>query len=168
MIIEERIKKFERLGIGMFVHFGAYSVIGKGEWSKHIREIPWDDYMKAVSSFVIKPDWARALVAEAKNAGCRYITLTTRHHDGFSLYDTCGLNDYDAPHVSGRDYVREFVDACREAEIIPFFYHTLLDWHEECYKTDFPKYLEYLRRSVEILCKNYGEIGGLWFDGKWD
>ena len=168
MIIEERIKKFERLGMGMFVHFGAYSVIGKGEWAKHIREIPWDEYMKAVKSFVIKPDWASELVAEAKNAGCRYITLTTRHHDGFSLYDTCGLNDYDAPHVSGRDYVREFVDACREKDIIPFFYHTLLDWHEESYNTDFPRYLKYLRSSVELLCKNYGEIGGLWFDGKWN
>ena len=102
-------------------------------------------------------------------AGCKYITLTTRHHDGFSLFDTCGLCDYDAPHAAcGRDLVREFVDACREQDIIPFFYHTLLDWHEPLYRTDFPAYLKYLRASVEILCKNYGKIGGIWFDGMWD
>ena len=85
------------------------------------------------------------------------------------MYDTCGLSDYDAPHaLCGRDLVREFVDACREQEIIPFFYHTLLDWHEESYRTDFRGYLKYLRASVEILCRNYGRIGGFWFDGMWD
>ena len=167
MIVEERIKRFERMGIGMFVHFGAYSVIGKGEWAKKILNIPWEEYDEAVKRFIPKESWAEELVETAALAGAKYITLTTRHHDGFSLYDTCGLNSYDAPHVSGRDYVREFVDACRKRGIIPFFYHTLLDWHEESFDTDFPEYLKYLRASVEILCRNYGEIGGFWFDGKW-
>ena len=95
--------------------------------------------------------------------------MTTRHHDGFSLYDTCGLNEYDAPHsAAGRDLVREFVDACNKYGIVPLFYHTLLDWHEKSYYEDFPKYLKYLRASIEILCKNYGKIGGFWFDGMWD
>ena len=85
-----------------------------------------------------------------------------------SLYDTCGLNDYDAPHCCGRDLVREFVDACRAEGIIPFFYHTLLDWYADSYKTDFKAYLKYLRDSVEIVCSNYGKIGGIWFDGMWD
>ena len=74
----------------------------------------------------------------------------------------------DAPHTCGRDLVREFVDACRRHGILPFFYHTLLDWHEESYRTDFKAYLKYLRKSVELLCTNYGKIGGLWFDGMWD
>ncbi len=169
MIVEQRILDFEKMGLGMFVHFGLYSVLGKGEWSKHLLKISDEDYEPLKDKFNPEPDWAERLVATAKNMGCRYITLTTRHHDGFSLYDTCGLNDYDAPHsAAGRDLVREFVDGCRKAGIIPFFYHTLLDWREPSYKEDFPEYLKYLRKSVEILCTNYGKIGGFWFDGKWD
>lgn len=169
MIIKQYIQDFENLGFGMFVHFGIYSVLGKGEWAKHILSIPDEEYEALAARFNPKPGWADGLAAAAKNAGCRYITLTTRHHDGFSLYDTCGLSSYDAVHTaSGRDLIREFTDACRAHGIIPFFYHTLLDWHEPSYRTDFPKYLEYLRSSVEILCKNYGKIGGLWFDGMWD
>jgi len=168
MIIEQRIKNFEKLGFGMFVHFGLYSVLGMGEWSQFARQIPWDEYLKTTDTFCPNENWAEELVLAAKDAGCRYITLTSRHHDGFSLYDTCGLNTYDAPHVCGRDLVKEFVDACNKHGIVPFFYHTLLDWHEESYKTDFKAYLQYLRKSVEIVCKNYGKIGGIWFDGMWD
>lgn len=169
MIIKQYIKEFEKFGLGMFVHFGLYSVLGKGEWSKKLLEISDEDYELLAEQFDPKPDWAKNLVSAAKNAGCRYITLTARHHDGFSLYDTCGLNKYDAVHTKcGRDLIKEFVNACREQEIIPFFYHTLLDWREESYQKDFSKYLEYLRQSIEILCKNYGKIGGFWFDGMWD
>lgn len=168
MIIKQYIKDFEQLGFGMFIHFGVYSMIENGEWVKKIHNIPDEQYATYAKAFNPKPDWATEIAKLAKTAGCKYITLTTRHHDGYSLFDTCGLNDYDAPHFCGRDLVREFVDACRANDIIPFFYHTLLDWHEPSYNTDFPKYLEYLRRSVEILCTNYGTIGGLWFDGMWD
>ncbi len=168
MIIKQYIKDFEKLGFGMFVHYGLYSVIGRGEWVKQNCNMPWDEYLETLKQFNPKSDWAAELVAAAKDAGCKYITLTTRHHDGFSLYDTCGLNDYDAPHICGRDLIKEFVDECRKADIIPFFYHTIIDWHEESYRTDFKTYLKYLRDSVEILCKNYGKIGGLWFDGMWE
>ncbi len=169
MIVKQYIKNFQELGLGLFVHFGLYSILGKGEWAKESLAISDEDYYPLTEQFDPKTEWAKELVTVAKKAGCKYITLTTRHHDGFSLYDTCGLNTFDAPHAKcGRDLVREFVDACREQGIIPFFYHTLLDWHEESYKTDFPKYLEYLRASVEILCKDYGKIGGLWFDGMWN
>lgn len=168
MIVKEYIKRFEKLGFGMFVHFGLYSVLGKGEWSKKLLDIGDEEYYKLCEDFYPAADWAEQLVVAAKQAGCKYITLTARHHDGYSLYDTCGLNELDAPHTCGRDLVREFVDACREHDMIPFFYHTLLDWHEPSYLSDFPAYLEYLRKSVEILCTNYGEIGGFWFDGMWD
>ena len=164
------IKEFENLGFGLFVHFGLYSKIGKGEWFLHLN--PKADkikYENLITNFNIKKNWARQLVKTAKAAGCRYITLTTRHHDGFSLYDTCGLNDYDAPHSAcGRDLIKEFVDACNSAGIVPFFYHTLLDWREENYISDFPSYIDFLVKSIEILCKNYGKIGGFWFDGMWD
>lgn len=63
--------------------------------------------------------------------------------------------------------MQEFVDACRAEGLIPFFYHTLMDWYHPDYEEKFPKYLQYLRDSVEILCKNYGKIGGIWFDGMW-
>ena len=169
MIIEQRIKDFEAMEFGMFVHFGLYSIVGRGEWSLYSCELDPTEYSKLPERFNPDPDWAPKLVATAKAAGCKYITLTTRHHDGFSLYDASPISDYDAPHaLAGRDLVREFVDACRAEGIVPFFYHTLLDWKVECYKTDFKKYLEYLRASVEILCTRYGKIGGLWFDGKWD
>lgn len=168
MIVKEYIKKFEKLGFGMFVHFGIYSVLGKGEWAKKCLNIGDEDYYKLCDKFHPTEDWAEQLAIVAKHAGCKYITLTTRHHDGFSLYDTCGLNTYDAPNTCGRDLVREFVDACRKHGLIPFFYHTLIDWVAESYKSNFQEYLKYLRRSVEILCTNYGEIGGLWFDGMWE
>lgn len=168
MIIEQRIKQFEKLSFGMFVHFGLYSVHGKGEWAYN-RNITPEEYPSLLGKFNPDADWAQNLVLTAKDAGCKYITLTARHHDGFSLYDTCGLNDYDALHsAAGRDLIREFVDACNAHGIVPLFYHTLLDWHEPSYKQNFPEYLKYLRASVEILCRNYGKIGGFWFDGMWD
>ncbi len=163
------VEAFEKMGFGLFVHFGLYSKIGKGEWYLSTRpKTEYAKYEKLTESFRIKKNWAKELVKTAKSAGCKYITLTTRHHDGFSLFDTCGLNDYDAPHSAcGRDLIREFVDACREGGVTPFFYHTLLDWHEKSFDEDFPAYIDYLVKSVEILCKNYGKIGGFWFDGMW-
>ena len=168
MIIEQRVKDFENLGFGMFVHFGLYSLLGKGEWALDQLKLDPKEYEKLAERFAPKEGWAKEMVAVAKGAGCKYITITTRHHEGYSLYDTCGLTEYDAPHFCGRDFIREFVDACNEQGIIPFFYHTLLDWHEPHYNSDFKTYLKYLRDSVEILCTKYGKIGGLWFDGKWN
>ena len=164
------IKEFEELGFGLFVHFGLYSIVGKGEWYLHLNpNANKAEYEQLASKFRVNKNWAKNLVKTAKKAGCKYITLTTRHHDGFSLFDTCGLNVYDAPHSAcGRDLIREFVDACNAEGIVPFFYHTLLDWREESYQKDFPQYIDYLVNSIEILCKNYGKIGGFWFDGMWD
>ncbi len=165
----EYIANFKKMGVGLFCHFGLYSVLAKGEWYFSTGKISWEDYAKLTDKFIIEKDWAKQLVGVAKSAGAKYIVLTTRHHDGFSLFDTQGLNDFDAPHSAcGRDLVREFVDACNAEGIVPFFYHTLLDWSVECYKTDFPKYIDYLVKSIEILCKNYGKVGGFWFDGMWD
>jgi len=168
LIPEKRIADFEKLGFGLFVHWGLYSQLGKGEWSFYHTDIHMEDYEKLKDTFTAEDFNAEKLALLAKETGCRYITLTTRHHEGFSLYDTCGLNEFDAPHSPAkRDLVREFVDACRKYDIIPFFYHTTLDWWNSDFESDFDAYLEYLRKSVEILCKNYGKIGGLWFDGNW-
>lgn len=163
------VAAFERLGFGMFVHWGLYAQLGKGEWIFHqTPDLSMDEYEKLKNTFTAADFDADALVLAAKRAGCRYITLTTRHHEGFSLYDTCGLSDFDAPHSpAGRDLVREYVDACSRHGIVPFFYHTTLDWHHPDFNDNFDRYLDYLRASVEVLCTNYGKIGGLWFDGNW-
>ena len=167
-IAEKRIAEFEEMGLGMFIHFGLYSQLGRGEWVQHIEKIPKDEYVKLADTFTASKFDARKIAAMAKAAGVKYITFTTRHHEGFSLYDTKGLNDYDVMHTPcGRDLVREFIEACREFGIKPILYHTTADWYKEEFQEDFPKYLKYLRDSVEILCTNYGEIGGLWFDGNW-
>ncbi len=168
MTKQERIDKFKGLGFGVFVHFGLYSALGKGEWAKYFLDIPDEEYEKLAPGFNPENNWADDLVRASFEAGAKYITLTARHHDGFSLYDTKGLSDYSAVNFIGRDLVGEFVAACNKYGVVPFFYHTTMDWRHPKYKADFPGYLEYLRASVELLCKNYGAIGGFWFDGNWD
>ncbi|CAN5738631.1 hypothetical protein BH09VER1_BH09VER1_10410 [soil metagenome] len=145
--------------------------MGQGEWIQHSQKIPVKTYAKLMAGFTAKDFDARAIARSARESGMKYITLTTRHHEGFSLYDTKGLSKFDAPHSpAGRDLVREFVDGCRAEGIVPFFYHTTLDWRWDsanCSAKKFDEYLDYLNDSVEVLCRNYGEIGGLWFDGNW-
>ncbi len=161
-----RVRRFEQLAFGTFVHFGLYSQLCRGEWARDIEKIPKEQYESLSSTFA--PGDMGRIVDTAKAAGCSYITLTTRHHDGFSLYDTRGLDPFDAVHsAAGRDLIAEFVDRCRSADIVPFFYHTTLDWHRPEFDADFDAYLEYLTASVEILCRNYGPVGGFWFDGNW-
>ncbi|MCP4640389.1 MAG: alpha-L-fucosidase [bacterium] len=165
---EPRVARFERMAYGMFIHWGLYAQLGRGEWVMHMEKIPADKYRKLKDTFTAKDFDGRAIARTARQAGMKYITLTTRHHDGFSLYDTRGLSDYDAVHSpAGRDLVADFVEGCRAEGIVPFFYHTTLDWYQESFENDFDAYLEYLRKSVETLCTQYGEIGGLWFDGNW-
>ena len=165
----KRIIDFEKLGFGLFVHFGLYSRVAKGEWYLTLgNNIDKKSYFD-LSKFHVSKNWAKELVKTAKQAGCKYITLTTRHHDGFSLYDTCGLSKLDVLHSAcKRDLIKEFVDECNKENIVPFFYHTLLDWSEESYENNFPKYIDYLVESIKILCTNYGKVGGFWFDGMWD
>ena len=98
LIPEKRIADFEKMGFGLFVHWGLYSQIGKGEWFYFHNDIEIDEYQKLADTFTAEDFDAEKLALTAKMAGCKYITLTTRHHEGFSLYDTCGLNEFDAPH----------------------------------------------------------------------
>lgn len=165
----EYVTQFKKAGFGLFVHFGLYSALGEGEWAYYFNEVPDDEYHRLFENFSVSENFAKELVGYAKKAGCKYITLTTRHHDGFSLFDTKGLSDYDVMHTpTKRDIVKEFADECHKEGIQPFFYHTLMDWKVPCYKENFNEYLVYLRKSIEILCTNYGKVGGFWFDGMWD
>ena len=166
-----RIARFEKLAYGLFLHWGLYSLLGRGEWIQHLGPVPRRKYERLADRFTAAAFDPDAVARLAREAGMRYIVLTTRHHDGFSLYDTRGLSSFDAPHAAaGRDLVKEFVKACRRHRIVPFFYHTTLDWRWDsarCSESMFGEYLDYLHASVEVLCRNYGPIGGLWFDGNW-
>ena len=165
---EPRIAQFERMAYGMFIHWGLYSQLGRGEWVMHREKIPKAEYRKLRDTFTAKDFDGRSIARTARLAGMKYITLTSRHHDGFSLYDTRGLTDHDAMHTpAGRDLILDFVEGCRAEGITPFLYHTTLDWWQESFDADFDAYLDYLNKSVEILCTEYGPIGGLWFDGNW-
>ena len=165
---QPRHKRFESLGYGLFIHWGLYSQLGQGEWIMSRRALDKAEYAGLKDTFAAADFDAREIARFVRQAGMKYVCITTRHHEGFSLYDTRGLSDYDAPHSpAGRDLIAEFVEACRVEGLIPFFYHTTLDWYQESFNEDFDAYLEYLRKSVEVLCRNYGEIGGFWFDGNW-
>jgi len=168
--IPTRLQRFESLAYGMFVHWGLYSIYGRGEWRWQHHKIPREVYLRAFEKFNAAGFDARAFVRQAKEFGFRYICLTTRHHEGFSLYDTCGLNEFDAPHSpAGRDLVREFSDACEAEGMGKFFYHTTIDWWHEAFDAPdrWEEYLAYLNSSVEILATRYGRVDGFWFDGNW-
>ncbi len=166
-----RVARFEQLAYGLFLHWGLYSQMGQGEWIMYRLGLPPEKYNHLMETFTAADFDARGWARMARRAGMRYITLTTRHHEGFSLYDTRGLSTLDAPHSpAGRDLVAEFVEGCRAEDIVPFFYHTTLDWQwdsAKCLEDRFNEYLDYLHASVEVLCTHYGPIGGLWFDGNW-
>lgn len=164
----KRIAEFEERGFGMFIHWGLYSQLEQGEWTLNLHKWEKGEYENCFKQFTADQFDAQAIARLAKQAGMKYITLTTRHHDGFSLYDTRGLSEYDVMHTPcKKDLVKEFVEACRAEGILPMLYHTTLDWVHPDFDQDFDAYLEYLRKSVEILCTHYGPIGGLWFDGNW-
>ena len=180
-----RVAAFEKLGFGLFLHWGLYSQMGEGEWCQAYKRIPPSEYGKLMETFTAEEFDGEKIAALARRAGMRYIVLTTRHHEGFSLYDTRGLSTFDAPRSpAGRDLVAEFVSGCRKHDILPFFYHTTIDWHWRSAKLDpegrefldytrnaseevFAEYLDYLHASVGLLCRNYGKVGGFWFDGNW-
>jgi Alpha-L-fucosidase len=163
-----RVARFERMAFGIFLHFGLYSQMEAGEWVENNRRIPRDEYLKLMNTFTAKDFSGRAFAKLAKRAGAKYITLTTRHHEGFSLYDTRGLSPLDVTHTPAkRDLIKDFVTGCRAEGILPMFYHTTLDWNDPRFDKDFPAYLQYLRDSIEILSTHYGPVGGFWFDGNW-
>lgn len=168
MLKANRILNFQKLGIGLFVHYGPSTFFEKGEWALHLSNIDKDLYEKTARNIDASKLSFDPIIEAAKSIGANYIIFTTRHHDGFSLYDTKGLSDYDIMHtVNPKDIVKEFVNTCKENDILPILYHTTLDWRARDFNNNFPRYLKYLRKSIEILCTQYGDIGGLWFDGNW-
>ena len=171
---KKRVGNFTDLGFGLVIHWGMFSLFEKGEWVQCAYGLSPIDYKKSLSRFIAEKFDAGKLARAAKRAGAGFIILTARHHDGFSLYDTRGLNDFDAPRSpAGRDLIEEFTAACREEGILPIIYHTTLDWQwrgkytQDLNEEEFNEYLDYLHASVEIICTCYGPLGGIVFDGNW-
>ena len=168
---------------GMFIHFGLYVLPARHEWVKNRESLTDETYDRYFKHF--NPDLfdAREWARQAKKAGMKYAVLTTRHHEGFCLFDT-KYTDYKITNTPfGRDLVREYVDAFRAEGLKIGFYYSLLDWHHPDYtidachpmkfapdalelnkKRDMKKYCEYMRNQVTELLTNYGKIDILWFD----
>lgn len=165
---------FQNARFGMFIHWGLYALIGQREWVMHDDRIPVAEYEKLVQQFNPTRFNADQWVSLAADAGQKYIVFTSRHHDGFSMYDTA-LSDYKITNTPfKRDPVRELAAACaRRTDIKLGFYSSLLDWHHPAYRfrqesgLAWADYLEFLHGQVRELCTNYGEIMCIWFDGDW-
>lgn len=178
----EAKKWFQDAKFGMFIHWGLYALIENGEWIMHHAGIHINEYEKLVDEFnPVKFD-AEEWVSLAKEAGMNYITITSKHHDGFCLFDS-KLTDYNIMSTQfKRDIMKEMADECRRQGLKIFFYYSPLDWHHPDYyprgwtgrntgrkeEGDWSKYIEYYHGQLKELCANYGEIGGFWLDGWWD
>lgn len=166
---DQRMAWFRDARFGMFIHYGLYAQLGTGEWSQANQNFTVAEYEELAKSFAPKEGCAREWCALAKKAGAKYAVLTTRHHEGFSLWNS-KVNPYNSYNYCGRDIVQEFVDACREFGLKIGLYSSLMDWHHpdswRCAndmeaRMRFTKYIEDL--NVELL-SNYGKIDILWYD----
>lgn len=167
---DKRMEWWREARFGMFIHYGLYSQWGRHEWTQVLENIPGEEYAKLADKFNPKPGAPREWAALAKEAGMKYMVLTTRHHEGFSLWDS-KVNPYNSVNYgAGRDIVREFVDACREFGLKIGFYSSMMDWHhpdswkcayDNAARKRFNDYIEAL--NTELLT-NYGKIDILWYD----
>jgi alpha-L-fucosidase len=174
---------FRNAKFGLFVHWGIYSVLGDGEWVMEQQRIDKQTYEKVASFFnpteFDPKEWVRLI----KDAGMKYITITTRHHDGFSMFHTkqSDWNIVDKTPYK-KDIIKMIADECHKEGIKIFFYYSLVDWYHEDYyprgatghysgrnnNGDWNKYIEFMKAQLTELLTNYGEIAGVWFDGLWD
>lgn len=172
---------------GMFIHFGLYSMPARHEWVKSIEKISDEKYDKYFKYF--NPDMfdAKEWAMRAKQAGMKYAVLTTKHHEGFCLFDS-QYTDYKVTNTPyGKDIVKQYVEAFREAGLKVGFYYSLIDWHHPDFPIDMKhplrendsairndgqrnmcRYAEYMRNQVTELLTNYGKIDILWFDFSYD
>jgi alpha-L-fucosidase len=171
---EAGLNRFLDDSFGMFIHWGLYSILARGEWVMHHERIPVEEYEKLAPQFNPVKFNAEEWVSIAADAGQKYMVVTSRHHDGFSMYDTA-LSDYKVTNTPfGRDPIRELADACaRRSDIRLGFYSSLLDWRHPAYRfrsengLAWDDYLAFLHGQVRELCTNYGELACMWFDGDW-
>lgn len=176
-------KWFQDNKFGMFIHWGASSVLGHGEWVMNQRNIRVPEYSRLINIFNPQNFDAKKWVATAKAAGMKYITFITRHHDGFSNWDT-KQSDWKITNTPyGKDALKQLANECHQQGIKLFCYYSLLDWYRSDYqyetgrtgkgtgrtaKSDWESYIRFMKAQLTELLTNYGEISGIWFDGHWD
>ncbi len=166
---------------GMFIHFGAYAVAGRGEWVKSNERLTTEQYQKYVDAFQPYAFDARKWAKAAKAAGMKYAVLTAKHHDGFCMFDSKYTDYKISTYFNGRDIVREFLDVFRAEGLKVGLYYSLIDWHNPDYpnvgnhpqrddkeyakrKFDWDNYLKYMFNQVQELTTQYGKIDIMWFD----
>ena len=174
---------FQQHRLGIFLHWGIYASYAQGEWYLQTGKLDKDAYAVAAQSFnPVKFD-AAAWIAAFKDAGAGYITFTSRHHDGFSMFRTAA-SDYNVVDATpfGRDIVGELAAACAAAGLDFHLYYSTLDWVREDYpqgrtglytgrkgdRQDYDHYLAFMEQQVGELIRQYPNLGALWFDGVWD
>ncbi len=169
----QRMQWWHQAKFGMFIHWGLYSVIGQHEWAKEQEGVPLLQYELLAKNFRPRPNAAREWARLARRAGQKYMVMTTKHHEGFCMWDT-KLTDYNAAQQGpGRDLVREYVEAARAEGLRVGFYYSLMDWHHPdgaiC-KTDEAarrRFVDYTHGLIRELMTNYGKIDVLWYDVAW-
>jgi len=167
---DARLAWWRTARFGMFVHWGVYSIPARGEWYMYNEKIPISDYEKFPPQFNPVRFDAHQWVRLAKEAGMKYIVITSKHHDGFCMWDS-RVSSYDIVDRTPfkRDPLKELAAACKEEGIRLCFYHSIMDWHHpDANGERFAEYREeYLKPQIKELLTGYGPIGVLWFDGEW-
>ncbi len=177
-------QEFQDAKFGMFIHWGIYSVLGDGEWVFHNRKLTAQEYNRLPLFFDPEKFDARAWVGLAKSSGMKYITITSRHHDGFAMFDS-KVSDWNIVERTPykKDPLKLLANECHRQGIKLFFYYSQVDWHNPDYYPrgvtawdngrpdhgDWNRYLDdYMDGQLRELLTNYGPIAGIWFDGMWD
>lgn len=174
-------KTFEENRFGIFLHWGLYSLFAQGEWYMTNDNIDYREYAKSAEAFYPHNFDAAAWVSAIKNAGARYLCFTTRHHDGFSMWDT-ECSDYDITQTPyAKDIVRQIADECHRQGIKLHLYYSLIDWTREDYPigqtghgtgrkgpADWNSYYDFMKCQLRELLTKYGTVDCIWFDGVWD
>jgi alpha-L-fucosidase len=170
---ERRLKWFREARFGMFIHWGLYAQLGRHEWVMNRERIPLAEYEKLAGTWKPGPWPARTWARLAREAGMRYMVMTTKHHEGFCLFDS-KLTDYSAPkHGPKRDLVAEFVEAACAEGLRVGFYYSLMDWHHpdgaRCKKDEKARrrFVDYIHGQIRELLTNYGKIDIMWYDVSW-
>lgn len=170
---DRRIAWWRQAKFGMFIHWGLYSQLGRHEWVMENEGIPIPEYERLAKTWKPKEGFAREWARLAKRAGQKYMVMTTKHHEGFCLFDS-KLTDYCAPKQGpGRDLVAEFVEAARAEGLRVGFYYSLMDWHHpdgaRCAEDDAARrrFVDYIHGQIRELMTNYGKIDILWYDVPW-
>ena len=175
-------RQFSEDRFGIFIHWGIYSTFAQGEWYLQDGPLRREEYAKAANAFYPHDFDAKAWAKVFKKAGARYITFTTRHHDGFSMWNT-QQSDYNIMHTPyGKDVVAQLAEACRENNLALHLYYSHIDWMRDDYpmgrtgrgvgkdtaKADWPHYFAFMNRQLTELLTQYGPVRAIWFDGWWD